>query len=95
MASMIGVSVSCAGNYLSVLASEFPENLQYVRGVLIIKSIFPESRLPPVVRMEAKQKKIDQVKDLLSKIRSNHLRHGDRKELEAALKELKKEMDTL
>jgi len=92
---MLGVSVSCAGNYLSVLASEFPENLQYVRGILIIKSIFPESRLPPSVRMETKQKKIDQIKDLVSKIRTNHLQHSDRKELEVILKQLKKEMDSL
>lgn len=93
MANMLGVSVSCAGNYLSVLANEFPENLQYVRGVLIIKSIFPESRLPPAVRMEAKQKRIDQVKSLINKIQGNHLKHGDKKQLGEALKQLKKQAD--
>jgi len=95
VASMLGVSVSCAGNYLSVLAKEFPENLQYVRGILIIKSIFPESRLPPAVRMETKQKKIDQIKDLVSKIHSNHLKHGDKKKLELALKHLEEEMNKI
>ena len=95
MANMLGISVSCAGNYLSVLASEFPENLQYVRGVLIVKSIFPESRLPPTVRMETKQKKIDQIKKLVSKIQGNHLKHGDKKQLEVSLKQLKEAMDSV
>jgi hypothetical protein len=95
VASMIGISVSCAGNYLSVLASEFPENLQYVRGVLIIKSVFPEGRLPPSVRLEAKQKRIDQIKKLVNKIHSNHLQHSDKKELEIVLKQLKKDVDSL
>jgi len=93
--AMAEVSISTAGTYLMRLAAEFPENLTYVRGVLIVKSAFPESRLPPETRLHAKNRQIQRVKQIMGKIKANHLKHNDIKELKKVLKEAQQEIDKL
>jgi hypothetical protein len=95
LAQLLGVSVSTAGNYMMILASTFPENLSYVRGLLIIKSILPEARLPPEIRLQSKQKQIQKVKDMVEQINSNHLSHNKLKEIREVLKKLKGEVANL
>jgi len=95
VASMLQVSISTAGNYLMLLANEFPENLTYVRGVLIVKSAFPEGRLPPEVRLHSQEKRIEEVKKLAEKIEKNHLGHKDRKKIREAIRHLRERLDKL
>jgi len=78
-----------------LLANEFPENLTYARGLLVIKSIFPESRLPPEVRLRTKEKKLDEIKDLARQIEKNHLGHKDRKKIREGFKRLRQELEKL
>lgn len=95
VASMLEVSISTAGNYLMLLANEFPENLTYVRGILIVKSAFPQARLPPEVRLHSKEKQIQEVKNLAEKIEKNHLGHKDPKKIKEALRHLRQELDKI
>jgi len=95
VASLLSVSISTAGNYLSTLAEDFPENLQYVRGVLLIFSSIPEGRLPVTAKMEIRDKKIEAIKAMGKKIESNHLTHNDAKLTKEALQRLLKELETL
>jgi len=95
VASMLGVSISTAGNYLMLLAQEFPENLTYVRGILIIKASFPESRLPPEVRLRTKEQKIGEMRDLAEQIEKNHLGHKDTKKIREGLRKLREGLEHL
>jgi len=95
VASMLEVSISTAGNYLMLLANEFPENLTYIRGLLIVRASFPESRLPPEVRLRSKEHKIQEIKDLAEKIEKNHLGHKDTKKIREALRHLRQELEKL
>jgi len=92
---MLEVSISTAGNYLMLLANEFPENLTYIRGLLIVRASFPESRLPPEVRLRSKEHKIEEIKDLAEKIEKNHLGHKDTKKIREALRHLREELEKL
>jgi len=78
-----------------LLANEFPENLTYIRGLLIVKSVFPESRLPPEVRLHSKEHKIQEAKALAEKIEKNHLKHKDREEIGKALRLLREALDKI
>jgi len=95
VAAMLELSISTAGNYLMLLANEFPENLTYVRGILIIKSAFPQGRLPPEVRLQSKEKQIEEARKLAEKIEKNHLSHRSPKKLKEALRELRQRLDKI
>ena len=95
VAGNLGVSVSTAGNYLMTLAQEFPENLRYARGVLVVFSSIPEMRLPVETRMRMKEAKIQEIKKLSEAISKNHLTHNDLEALKGVLSKLTKEIDAL
>jgi len=95
IASMLQVSVSTAGNYLSILANEYPENLQYVRGVLICFSSIPQARLPLSTKLKVKEAKIAEIKNKAKKLKNNHLNHNDVKATKKAIEELLEELSTL
>jgi predicted transcriptional regulator len=95
VAGMLGVSMSTAGNYLSVIAEEFPENLRYVRGVLLVFSMIPEHRIPPSARLEMKEKKIEEVKALAQKLEKNHLSHNNQEKTRKAIRELIDQIERL
>ncbi|MBA7540222.1 hypothetical protein ES705_32516 [subsurface metagenome] len=94
-ASMLKSSISTAGNYLTVLANEFPESLKYVRGMLLIFSLIPEENLPLTVKMSVKDKKITEVKSMVDTLEKNHLNHFDKKAIIKQVKLIKKELDLL
>lgn len=95
IASLCSVSISTAGNYLSILAEEFPENLTYTRGTLFVYSSIPEARLHPFTRMRLKEKKLQEIKLLASTIKRNHLKHKDRKKLRQAIDKLLDELEKI
>jgi hypothetical protein len=78
-----------------LLANDFPENLTYIRGILIVKSAFPEGRLPPEVRLQSKEKRIEEVKNLAKQIEKNHLGHKNPKKIREALHHLRQELDKI
>jgi len=94
VASMLGIAISTAGNYMAILANEYPDNLHYGRGSLTVLCTVPEDSLPITARLEAKQTTINTLKELGAKIEKNHLNHDDKEALGGAvwrlLQELKK-----
>jgi len=93
VAQILQIDVSTAGNYMRVLAAEYPESMTYDRGVLRITSRLPDARLPVSTRIEAKDKKIKEAKEALNKIVSNHLKHEDKAKLRERLKDLIKSLE--
>lgn len=95
IATELDISISTAGNYLQMIATEYPNSLNYARGILTIFHSIPMVDLPPYVRLQAKEVKIKQVKELTNRIIKNHLKHSDKKRLEEALTLLKERIDNL
>jgi hypothetical protein len=95
VAVMLDTSISSAGNYLQMLASEYPNTLDYKRGNLTILSSIPMADMPPQALLEAKNRKINQVKELTNRIMKNHLNHYDKKKLIEALQQLQARVDEL
>jgi len=93
VAAILQIDVSTAGNYMRVLAAEYPESMTYDRGVLRITSRIPDAKLPVSARIEAKDKKIRETKETLNKIVSNHLNHEDKAKLRKRLKDLVKSLE--
>ena len=94
-ASLLQVSISTAGNYLSILANEYPNSLKYIRGTLLVLSVLPDKSLPPNVKMELKNRKIETIKKSMETLEKNHLRHNDKKKILEEVKRIRKELDQL
>lgn len=95
VAVMLDTSISSAGNYLQMLASEYPNTLDYQRGNLTILSSIPIADMPAHALLEVKNRRIAQVKEITNKIMKNHLNHYDKKKLIEALQQLKARVDEL
>lgn len=95
VATQLDISISTAGNYLQMLASEFPNSLSYTRGTLEVTNPIPLGDIPADIRLKNKELQIKQVKELTSKILSNHLNHKDREKLKGAILKLKEKIDAL
>jgi len=96
VATILGCSISAAGNYMQMLAREYPNGLRYSRGVLIITNpIASVADLPAETRLKMKEHGIKQIKELTNKIVANHLKHDDKQALKEALDKLKKLVDSL
>lgn len=96
VAIILGCSLSSAGNYMMMLANEYPNGLKYSRGTLIITNpIASVADLPAETRLRMKEHNIKQIKELTNKIIANHLKHNDKQALKEALEKLKKQVDSL
>lgn len=95
VASILQVSISTAGNYLAILANEYPNALRYVRGVLLILSAMPDQALPLPARMKIKEDKLRKVSAMARKLEKNHLEHEDREATKQALALLRKEIEQI
>lgn len=95
IATELEISISTSGNYLQMLATEYPNSLSYARGILSVFNPIPVVDLPSHVRLQAKEAQIKQVKELTNRILKNHLKHSDKKKLEEALTQLKQRIDNL
>ena len=93
VANLLQVSISTAGNYLAVLANEYPNALRYVRGVLLILSAMPDQALPLTTRMKVKEEKLKKVRAMAKKLQENHLEHNDREATRQALDLLRREIE--
>jgi hypothetical protein len=94
-ASVLKVSLSCATNYLTILASELPNSLKYSRGVLLVLSDFPEIALPLSVRMGIKDKGIAMSKEMVKEILKDNSLLSDSKRLREELSKVVKALDSL
>ena len=95
VAGLLEISVSTAGNYMQLLAQEYPKAMTYARGVLMIVNDVPTIDIPMEVRMRGKEKQIAQIKELTEKIKTNHLNHKDLDTIKKSIEELKKKVDLL
>lgn len=88
-----------ARRYCVELASHYPKNLQYIRGLLILRHPFKEKDLPPNKRIKALSKTVKTQRETLKKkekiekkLRDNHISHALKALLKHDLEEVKKQL---
>ena len=93
VAAILSIDISTAGNYMRVIAAEYPENLSYDRGILRILSKVPDARISPAAKIKAREDQLQMARTELNKIIKNHLPHENKKKLRGRLADLAKRLE--
>ena len=82
LVALLSVSMETARRYCVEIASKFPENLRYIRGVLTLTKSITFEDLLPEERIKALQKTIETKEELEKKLKKNHIPHLEKALLE-------------
>ena len=99
---VLNVGVETARHRCIEISLKYPDNIDYRKGLLVLKKAFSTDSLPPEKRIAALQKSLELKEQLLQKkeriekkLKTNHLPHLERAILEADLQKIKEEFDKL
>lgn len=102
LVSVLDVGVETARHRCIEIAAKYSKNVEYKKGILILKKPFSVEDLPAEKRIMALQRTLDTKEQLLKKkesierkLKSNHLPHLERAILEADLEKIKEEFEKL